>query len=236
MAITRTIPEFVVAVAEASSVKANKDKFSDQKLTGLVMRAINAFWRLGNDGGPQGEVGYATATRTLTSGTSTYALSGFTPAVSNLMHLLLVELEADGRKVKLKSYEHDDHPILSDPNIGYSGVPTHFRLVGSSGIDVRPTPRSSYVLTITYVPTLTQNSSTPTSYDTMAGLLDDWVPYYVAREIGFQNQWWDAFRTADGMVTRLEGDVRAEFRKRNRNNPPEMRDDREFDRFGRRVY
>lgn len=233
MALTRTGPEFVMDIRIAADLKSDSDKarFPDPMLLKHVMVAINKFWRLGNEG-PQGEIGFNRSTLTLTPGTATYAFTAFSPSLATMMQLVLMEMTADGRKGWLTHYEHFQHAALSDPQNTLNGIPLGFRIIESS-IEFQPTPGGSYSIVVTWIPLPTQIGSAPASWDTVNGLLDEWVPAYGVREVALRNKDWALHDRMNARLLQLEADVRAEFRKRNMSGPPRVTDVAYQDRFGR---
>lgn len=218
-----------------------RDRFPDEEVARYAMRAINEFWRVGSEGAGQGQMAQTTSSKSLTSGTTDYTLASFSPAISDIAHLINVEIDGDGRRIWLRSFEHFEHASLSDPNSPAIGIPRCYRLINSASIQFLPAPQGTYTAYLTYVPYPTQLSGTPSSYDSFAGLLDEWATRFIAREVALKQRWWDLH---DRMKADLYGpdgqsgllaDIRAEFRKRDLNTPPRVVDETAVDRYGRRV-
>lgn len=225
MALNRTIDQMVNATRRATNALGTTalQRHPDVDVFDYVNRGIAALDRrlkLADTG----QRFLSSTTITTAAGTESYAL----PAT--FMFLISLSGSIDGVMRWFTPYAHNERPLLSDPNAGWTGEPLYYRIQGSN-LSLLPVAAGVYSLTLWYAP----NPSTLTtgqSYDTIARL-DDYIVCYAARLIAEKDSNWELHDRMGARLAELQGEIEAIGRNIDANSPARIVDATVRDRFGR---
>lgn len=233
MSLTRTLAQLTTDVRKMADVQGTTalQRHPDADLYDYVNRGIAALYRILTDAIPDQRY-LTSATETTVAGTSLYPFSGFTSAITDFYHLVSVDLVAEGQKHWLTAFEMHERPALSDDSANYSGVPFCYRLRGTD-IELLPTPGGSYTLTLWYVPTPPQPSSSGTAVETIARL-DDFIVWYATKFVATKDKNWDLADRCSAWANEMREEIQAIARSRDKNSPGRIVDEMMADRWGRR--
>jgi hypothetical protein len=225
MALNRTIDQMVNAARRATNALGTSalQRHPDVDVFDYVNRGIAALDRILKvcDSGQR----FLASTEIDTaSGTELYDLP------SDFMFLISLSGEVDGVMRWFTSYEHNERPLLSDQNAGWTGEPLYYRLRGAN-ISLLPVPAAEYTLTLWYAPTV-GTLTTGQSYDTIARL-DDFIVCYAAQLIAQKDSNWDLYDRMDAKLATMRGEIEALGRNRDANSPSRIIDSTMRDRWGR---
>lgn len=232
MPLTRTRAQIRTDVRRSADLQGTSptERFPDAELDDYIDQGYAAFYRKLVSAAPESRL-VTSATKTTTSGTATYALSGFTSSVTDLLMLSSVDIDTGSRKVWLTAYEPHERPELSDTNVSTSGTPMYYRLRGEN-IEILPAPAGAYTLTIWYIPHQGSLASDATTVDTIQRL-DGYIVYWAAREVALKNKHWDLHDRLGGRMKEIEADIEFLARSRDINSPPRIVDTRMATATGR---
>lgn len=225
MALNRTIDQMVSAIRRAANVQGATalNRHPDADVFDYANRGIAALDRLLKLA-DTGQRFLSSTTITTTNGTELYALP------SDFMALVSLSGEFDGTMRWLTSYEHNERPLLSDENAGWTGEPLYYRL-RQANISLLPTPAAEYTLTLWYAPapsTLVSGQN----YDTIARL-DDYIVSYAARLIAQKDANWELYDRLGVALAEMRGEIEALGRNRDLASPARIIDTTVRDRWGR---
>jgi hypothetical protein len=232
VALNQTLAQLRASVRSFANVGGTTAllKHPNASVNDYINRALGSLYRRLTMAVPDQRY-LSSAEKTTTSGTTLYAFSGFTPAVTDFDHLISVDLEAGGLKQWLLAYEMHERPELDNPSDG-SGIPYTYRLRGDS-IELLPEPTGSYTVTIWYVPNAPNLTSDSQTFDTISRL-DDYVIAYAARLIATRDKNWDLVAEARRVCQEMESEIETLARSRDKNSPSVPVDDYIVSRWGRR--
>lgn len=154
------------------------------------------------------------------------------PIPSDFQSIISVDLSANGIKVWLKSFNLNERPMLTDPNIAYTGIPNYYRLEGNN-IEYLPTANAVYVSRLWYVPSAQQPVGGQ-AFDTIARL-DVYIVAYATRIIATKDKQWDLVNECRNVCSELEEEIDVVGRNRDLNEPGRIVDSIGVNRFGRRF-
>lgn len=138
---------------------------------------------------------------------------------------------SSGPRYWLQAYSMNERPALTDANSSTSGMPTGYRLRGST-IEFLPTPGGSYSCLLWYVPSVSQLTSGSDTFDTISRL-DEFIVAYATRPIAIKDKNWDLVSACKGIIEELSGEIESLARNVDRNSPPRIVDTFGVDRWGR---
>lgn len=227
MALNQTLAQLRASTRKFANVQGSTAvlRHPDADVNDYVLRALGSLYRKLSESTPD-QRWLSSYTVTMSNGTALYAL----PADFN--HLISIDLIANGVKVWLTSFEPNERPRLTDPTQSYTGIPFTYRIEGGN-IEFLPTPRSSYVSTLWYVPDAPQPVEGQ-AFDTISRL-DDYIVAYAARLIATKDKQWDLVGECRNVCNELEAEIAAIGRSRDANSPGRILDVTHADRWGRRL-
>lgn len=225
MALNRTIDQMVDAIRRAANVQGTTalQRHPDADVFDYANRGIAALDRLLKLQ-DNGQRFLSSTTITTVSGTELYGLP------SDFMALVSLSGDIDGTMRWLTSYEHNERPLLSDENAGWTGEPLYYRL-RQANISLLPVPSGVYTLTLWYAPA-PSTLTTGQSYDTIARL-DEYIVAYGAREIAQKDANWELYDRLGVKLAELKSEIEAVGRNRDLNSPARIIDMTVRDRWGR---
>lgn len=225
MALNRTIDQMVAATRRASNTQGASAllRHPDVDVFDYVNRGIAALDRILKIA-DTGQRFLSSATITTVNGTELYSLP------SDFMHMLSLSGNVNGVARWFTSYEHNERPMLSDANAGWTGEPLYYRL-RQGNISLLPVPAAEYTLTLWYAPA-PSTLTTGQSYDTIARL-DDYIVYYASREIAKKDKQWDLHDRLTANLAEMKSEIEALGRNRDANSPARIIDATTRDRWGR---
>lgn len=226
MALTQTLQQMRDGVRKLADIQGTSStaRHPDADLNDYINRALGSLHRRLTMAMPDQRI-LASANITTTAGVSTYGLpAGFDCLIS-------IELTANGRRRWLTSYEMNERPALTSPDVPATGVPFCYRL-RAGNIEFLPVPNQDYQPLIWYVPTAAQLTSDASAYDTISRL-DEYIIAYAARLVASKDRNADLREDCSQRMGELESEIDVLARNRDRNSPPRIIDTRSRDRYGR---
>ena len=196
----------------------------DADLNDYINRALGSLHRRLNQSIPDQRF-LASTIITTEDGTATYGLP------SNFDSLISVDILVNGHRTWLNAYEMHERPSLTSTDVPTQGIPFVYRLQGAN-IEYLPVPQDEYTSLLWYVPSASQLSSDPQTYDTISRL-DDYLIAYASRLIAIKDKNWDLRDACKEVLAELEGEIDVVARNRDRNNPPRIVDVYQMNRWGR---
>lgn len=226
MALTQTLQQMRDGVRKLADIEgtSSRARHSDADLNDYINRALGSLHRRLTMAMPDQRI-LAQRNITTAKGVSTYGLpTGFDCLIS-------IELTANGRRRWLTSYEMNERPMLTSPDMPGTGVPFCYRL-RAGNIEFLPVPDQDYNPLLWFVPTASQLTADAQAYDTISRL-DEYVIAYAARLVASKDRNTDVREDCTERMGELEGEIDVTARNRDRNSPPRIIDTRQRDRWGR---
>lgn len=218
MALTVTfdsIREAIRAQLDAEGTTA-RARHSESSVGDAAARGIAALHRLFRIKGGSDRF-LASTSVSIVASTASYSL----PATFG--HAVLVELEANGAKTYLTSYDHVDHPELTSPDTISTGTPTAYKITASS-ITFAPTPGSTMTGTLWYIPTVSQPDGTADQTFETVARFDDYAVLYAVGWLARKERAWDLSNSCEQGMAGIARDLEWFMRHRDANSPNRVRD------------
>lgn len=229
MALVHSVTQFLADIRQRSDNEgvSATDRFPDAEILGYINRSVSAFWRIMVES-RSGNYQVATVNFNTVNGISVYSLQ------ANFYRLLNVNITVDTRKQWMVPFDENERAALSDVNVGWSGRPFRYSLVGGN-IEVLPSPTGSYAVEVRYVPdppTLTLGSSFDCVNADGMNFIIDTAAKYMADKDG------DAELSAilAQSAGKLEAQLMQSIPNRDQNFPPRIQDVRFLARGGVRGF
>lgn len=226
MALLQTLAQLRSATRQQADADGTDAlaRHPDANVNDMVNRGLAALYRiLVRSRGDQRYL--SSQVITTVAGTTTYALN------AAFMHLISMDITVDGHKYWLEAFQPNERPLLSDPNVSWTGKPFTYAIRGND-IELLPAPTGVYTVNAWFVPAPVALSSDSDATDTIARL-DDYVVWYAARELATKDKAWDLVSTLSAKMGEMRSDVEAIARARDQNSPSRIVDESFNDRFGR---
>ena len=146
MALVYTVAQLIDGMRKRTDNEglSATDRFPDLECIYYLNRAVYQFWRIMVES-RAGNWKVSTTSLVTTAGTSLYALD------TTFYRLLNVNATIDQRKQWLVPFDENERAVLSDTNVGWTGRPFRYSLVGSN-IEFLPTPSAAYTIEVRFVP------------------------------------------------------------------------------------
>ncbi len=146
MALTRSVNDLVDDMRKRTDNEGTSalDRFPTPECVTYLNRAVWSFWRIMTETSA-GNWKVSSTTLTTTAGTSIYSLD------ASFYRLLNVNATINSRKQWLVPMDRNERAALSDTNVGWSGQPFRYELVGSN-IEFLPVPSAAYTIEVRFVP------------------------------------------------------------------------------------
>lgn len=225
MALTYSVTQFLADMRQRTDNEGTSaaDRFGDAECVGYLNRAVWAFWRVMVES-RGGNFKVSADTVTTIPSVSLYSLN------SSFYRLLNVNATIDNRKQWLVPFDENERAALSDTNVGWSGKPFRYSLVGSN-IEFLPVPTAAFVIEVRFVPDpplLTIGDS----FDCVSG---DGVNFIVDSASVYMAEKDENFELAGSLkssAAKLEQALAMSLPNRDQNFPPRIQNVRHLSRGG----
>ncbi len=227
MALTHTVAQFLADMRQRTDNESTSalDRFPDLECIGYLNRAVSQFHRVMVES-RGGNYKVSTATVSTVSGTSVYALD------ATFYRLLNVNATIDGHKQWLVPFDENERATLSDTNVGWSGRPFRYSLVGSN-IEFLPTPTSVYTVEVRFVPdppTLVAGNS----YDCVNGDGLNFIVDTASKYMSDKDENFELSMSLQASAAALKEALTGSLPNRDQNFPPRIQNVRTLPRGGAR--
>lgn len=229
MSLTRSQEQLRESVRRTADVLAFVDRHPDASINDLINRGLGALHRLTAVVAPEFRpLGSTTIT---TDGLATaFAL----PA--NFRSLLSVEYSGDGGvKSWLTPFNLNERARLTTPDTdSVANRALFYRLLGTN-IELLPRPPTGHSALIWYATTAPQLAGNADVVVVM-DRLDDYVIWWAAREIAMDRADWERHDRLTSKLAMMEAEIQVLARHRDMSVPARPVNQRQTDRYGRRLW
>ncbi len=227
MSLTYTVDQFLDGMRKRTDNESTSalDRFPDAECIGYLNRAVWAYHRLMVES-RAGNYKVSTVNVSTVAGTSIY------PLEATFYRLLNVNATIDGHKDWLLPFDENERATLSDANVGWSGRPFRYSLVGSN-IEFLPTPTAVYVVEVRFVPdppTLVAGGS----FDCINGDGVNFIIDTASKFLSDKDEDFELSATLGASIAELRTALMSSLPNRDQNFPPRIQNVRFLPRGGAR--